>query len=29
LQHLELIFDVSKDNTKQLVEEFSKTVSLI
>jgi hypothetical protein len=29
LQHLELIFDVSKDNTKQLIEEFSKTVSII
>jgi len=26
LQNLELIFDVSKDNTKQLVEEFSKAV---
>ena len=29
LQHLELIFDVSKDDTKQLIEEFSKTVSII
>ena len=29
LQHLELIFDVSKDNTEQLIEEFSKTVSLL
>jgi hypothetical protein len=29
LQRLELIFDVSKDNTKQLIEEFSQTVSLI
>jgi hypothetical protein len=29
LQHLELIFDVSKDDTTQLIEEFSKTVSLL
>ena len=26
LQHLELIFDVSKENTKQLIEEFFKTI---
>ena len=28
LQHLELIFDVSKDNTRELIEEFSKAVCL-
>jgi hypothetical protein len=29
LQHLELIFDESKDNSKQLIEEFTKAVCFI